>query len=312
MQARRNLRHVDGVLLLDKPLRISSNAALQHVKRLFRAEKAGHTGTLDPLATGVLPICFGEATKFGGVLLEADKGYRAILKLGERTATGDAEGEVLERSQVDVDASQLALALERFRGAIIQVPPMYSALKHQGRPLYELARKGLSVERKSRSVHIFRLDLVKFEGDECILDVMCSKGTYIRTLAEDIGTVLGCGAHLSGLQRTQVGPFGLEQARSMEQLEEMTEPGRDAILRPVDELVRSWLRVNLSMQAAGRFQQGQAVDFSDVNSDGESGKIAVYDASGVFLGIGELDASGKLKPRRLLGIRQADKAPAPI
>lgn len=308
MQARRNLRRVDGVLLLDKPLGLSSNTVLQHVKRLYRAEKAGHTGTLDPLATGVLPICFGEATKFGGMLLDADKGYRAILKLGERTATGDAEGEVLERSAVDVDASRLAMALEGFRGAIEQVPPMYSALKHQGRPLYELARKGQSVERKPRLVSIFRLDLVRLLGSECILDVLCSKGTYIRTLAEDIGAALGCGAHLSGLQRTQVGPFGLEQSCSMERLEQTTESGRDEILLPVDELVRSWLRVNLSMQSAGRFQQGQAVDFPNAILGEELEKIAVYDATGAFLGIGERDTRGKLRPRRLLGLRQADKS----
>jgi len=302
---------VDGVLLLDKPLRLSSNAALQHIKRLFRAEKAGHTGTLDPLATGVLPICLGEATKFGGILLEADKGYRATLKFGERTATGDAEGEVLERSTVDVDASTLALVLERFRGAIVQVPPMYSALKHQGRPLYEFARKGQSVERKSRSVRIFRLDLVKLEGAECVLDVLCSKGTYVRTLAEDIGAALGCGAHLSGLQRTQVGPFDLAQSHSMEQLEGMTEPKRDEILLPADELVRSWPRAVLPPTLADRFRQGQAVDYPSEKSGQESAKIAVYVDSGVFLGVGEIESSGKLRPRRLLGVRQADKLTGP-
>jgi len=302
---------VDGVLLLDKPLRLSSNAALQHVKRLYRAEKAGHTGTLDPLATGVLPICFGEATKFGGMLLEADKGYRAVVKLGERTATGDAEGEVLERLPVNVDASEVALALERFRGAIVQVPPMYSALKHQGRPLYELARNGQSVERKSRAVHIFRLDLVKFEGTECVLNVLCSKGTYVRTLAEDIGGALGCGAHLSELQRTQVGPFDLAQSHSMEQLEGMNEFGRDALLLPVDEPVRSWAQAVLPMTVAEKFLQGQAVDFPNAKPCQKSSKVAVYDILGEFLGIGDLEASGKLKPRRLLGGRQADKGPSP-
>ena len=303
MQPRRNWRHVDGVLLLDKPYRLSSNAALQYVKRLYRAEKAGHTGTLDPLATGVLPICLGEATKFGGMLLEADKGYRATLKLGERTATGDAEGEILERCAVAVDASTLAAALERFRGEIVQVPPMYSALKHQGRPLYELARKGQSVERKPRDVRILKLELVSFQGAECVLDVLCSKGTYIRTLGEDIGAALGCGAHLAGLQRTQVGPFGLDQSWQVEQLEAMAESARDAVLRPVDELVKSWLRAVLPEPTAIRFRQGQAVDSPIAKSSKETEKIAVYDAQGVFLGVGELDAAGKLRPRRLLGVK---------
>src|SRR5262245_32322385 len=210
---------VDGVLLLDKPSGPSSNAVLQRAKRLLGAARAGHTGTLDPLASGLLVIAFGEATKFSGGLLEADKAYRARLRFGARTSTGDAEGEVLERSEVAVSEEGLRAALERFRGEIGQVPPMYAAIKRDGRPLYDYARRGQMVERTARRITIRRLELEKFDRDEADLTVECSKGTYIRTLAEDIGESLGCGAHLAALERTAVGPFSLSQAIGLEALE---------------------------------------------------------------------------------------------
>ncbi|PJC02436.1 MAG: tRNA pseudouridine(55) synthase TruB, partial [Gallionellales bacterium CG_4_9_14_0_8_um_filter_59_50] len=202
-------RPLDGVLLFDKPLLLSSNIALQKVRRLFRAEKAGHTGTLDPLATGLLPICFGEATKFTHALLDADKRYLATLRLGQRTTTGDAEGEVVAQRAVAVTADQLRQVLAAFTGEIQQLPPMYSALKHQGKPLYEYIRQGETVERAARPVVIHELALQRWAGDELVLDVRCSKGTYVRTLAEDIGEALGCGAHLTGLRRSGIGDFGL-------------------------------------------------------------------------------------------------------
>ena len=214
-QVKRIRRKVDGVLILDKPRGMSSNAALQKVRWLLNAEKAGHTGSLDPLATGVLPLCFGEATKFSQYLLDADKGYETVMQLGVTTTTGDAEGEVVEQRPVEVGEAQLLEALEGFRGAISQIPPMYSALKRDGQPLYKLARAGEVVEREARSVTIARLELAAFEGDRPRLQVACSKGTYIRTLVEDIGQVLGCGAHVAELRRTQVGPFSLAQAVSM-------------------------------------------------------------------------------------------------
>nr|PZN03116.1 MAG: tRNA pseudouridine(55) synthase TruB [Pseudomonadota bacterium] len=292
--ARMPRRRLDGVLLLDKPKGLTSNAALQQARRLYAAEKAGHTGTLDPMATGLLPVLFGEATKFGGELLDSDKRYLADIRLGVRTNTGDAEGEVLAVAPVQVTAEALEQAVRRYTGRIRQVPPMYSALKHAGRPLYDYARAGETVEREAREVTIHRLDILRFEGERLQVDVHCSKGTYVRTLAEDLGEALGCGAHLAGLRRTAVGPFRVEDAIDLETLERLSPEQRDARLEPVDVLVQHLPEVVLDGAAARRFANGQAVP---VGGRAE-GRRRVY-AAGRFLGVAELEA-GVLRPRRLL------------
>jgi tRNA pseudouridine55 synthase len=290
---------INGVLLLDKPSGPSSNTVLQRVKRLLGAARAGHTGTLDPLASGLLVITLGEATKFSGVLLEADKAYRARLKLGERTSTGDAEGTVLSRSEVAVSESALRAALERFRGEIEQVPPMHAAIKHEGRPLYAYARRGEQVERAPRRVVIRRLDLESFDGNTASLYVECSKGTYIRTLAEDIGAVLGCGAHLAGLERRAVGSFTLEQSLRLEDLEGLSLDQRRERLLPPQALLESWPRLRLPAELTAKFRHGQAVP-----ADAVDGNVAVFGEGEVFLGTGEV--SGRtLQPRRLLASSQA-------
>ncbi len=250
-------RHaVHGVLLLDKPLGWTSNDALQKAKWLLRAEKAGHTGTLDPLATGLLPLCFGAATKFSQVSLDADKAYRATLRLGQRTSTGDLEGDVVEQRSVQVDRAKLDAVVARFTGAIDQLPPMHSALKKDGKALYEYARAGQTVERETRRVTIHALDIIAWQDTEVVLEVHCSKGTYIRTLAEDIGEALGCGAHLSGLRRTASGPLMLAGAVTLAELEIMSEPERLACLKPVDTLLADWPSLALEADEAGRFLTG--------------------------------------------------------
>ena len=249
-------RAVHGVLLLDKPLGLSSNDALQKAKRLFRAEKAGHTGTLDPLASGLLPLCFGAATKFSQVSLDADKRYLATLKLGETRRGGDLEGEVLERRDVQVTHAQLRSICDRFTGVLDQVPPMHSALKHEGKALYEYARAGVEIDREPRRVTIHRIDIVAGDHDTWTLDVRCSKGTYIRTLAEDIGQALGCGAHLSALRRTGSGALTLEGALTLDALAEMSEAERDDALHPADALLADWPVVRLGTEDAGRFLAG--------------------------------------------------------
>jgi len=256
MRERVPRRPLHGVLLLDKPLGWTSNDALQKAKGILRAEKGGHTGTLDPLATGLLPLCFGAATKFSQVSLDADKGYRATLRLGQRTSTGDAEGEVLEQREVDADASAITAACARFTGPQDQMPPMHSALKHQGRALYEYARQGIEVERATRRISIHRIDIVSWQADELVIDVHCSKGTYIRTLAENIGTALGSGAHLSALRRTQCGHLSLDRAVNIDSLAAMTEVERDALLLPADSLLAGWPEVRLPDDEAGRFLTG--------------------------------------------------------
>ncbi len=294
-------RAVHGVLMLDKPLGLTSNDALQKVKRLLRAEKAGHTGTLDPLATGLLPLTFGAATKFSQVSLEADKGYRATLRLGITTTTGDGEGEVLEqRDEVarPLDLATIRAACEAFRGRISQLPPMYSALKHQGRALYELAREGVTVERTPREVTIHALDIVDWQPDELLLviDVRCSKGTYIRTLAEDIGAKLGCGAHLAGLRRTASGPVSVEQAVTLEQIEALDDAGRLALLTAPDSLLGEWPEVELSNDEAGRFLSGmrRRVALADLP------QVRVYgQMPRAFLGSGHV-TGGELIADRLL------------
>jgi tRNA pseudouridine55 synthase len=285
---------VSGVLLLDKPSGPSSNTVLQRAKRLLGAARAGHTGTLDPLASGLLVIALGEATKFSSGLLEADKRYRARMKLGVRTSTGDAEGAALSRSAVSVTPESLRTALERFRGEIEQVPPMYAAIKHAGRPLYAYARRGETVARTPRRVAIRRLELESLEGDTASLLVECSKGTYVRTLAEDIGEELGCGAHLAALERLAVGRFKLEQAIKLEALEAMSPWQRRERLLPPQALLDSWPRLRLGVDLAARFRRGQAVP-----ADLADGNVAVFGENEAFLGAGEV-SGGALRPKRLL------------
>lgn len=294
-QVRRLKRPLDGVLLFDKPLQLSSNTAMQKVRWLFGAEKAGHTGTLDPLATGLLPICFGEATKFTHALLDADKRYRATLKLGQRTTTGDAEGEIIQQRTVNVSETQVRQVLHQFAGEISQLPPMHSALKHQGKPLYEYIRRGIVIERESRKVCIHELQLERRADDELDIDVLCSKGTYIRTLAEDIGEALGCGAHLIALRRTAIGDFGLHAAYTLPALEALHSEARDALLLPVDSLIQQFAPLQLDALQARRLAQGQRLGMTDEHPDG---KRRLY-VQTQFIGLGEL-AAGRLSPGRLL------------
>ncbi len=296
-------RPVDGVLLLDKPLGVSSNAALQTVKRLFRARKAGHTGSLDPLASGMLPICFGRATKISSFLLEADKTYRVGVRLGIRTETGDAEGAVLYRHDAPIDFSRQKIeqVLAGFRGEIEQVPPMYSAVKLNGRPLYELARQGIEVERKARRIQIHDIELRQQEADYLELDVCCSKGTYIRTLVEDIGDVLACGAYVVELRRLSVAGFTARPMLTMAELEAMAEEGQhvlDAQLLGLGEALAHWPDVCLGQQSAYFLRQGQAVQ---VPSAPTEGWVRLYDTGGErFLGVGHILDDGRVAPRRLL------------
>jgi tRNA pseudouridine55 synthase len=289
---------VSGVLLVDKPVGPSSNAVLQRAKRLLGAKRAGHTGTLDPLAGGLLVIGLGEATKFAGALLDADKAYRARVKLGERTETGDAEGAVLSRSEVRVTRGELLAVLDRFRGEIEQIPPLHAAIKHRGRPLYAYARSNERVPRLPRRVAIRLLELKEFEADSVVLFVECSKGTYIRSLAEDIGAALGCGAHLAALKRTAVGPFQLGQSIPLDALEALSLAERRGRLLPPQALLGSRPRLTLEVEVAARFRLGQAVAVDSAN-----GAVAVYARDGTFLGTGEVDASGTLQPKRLLALR---------
>jgi len=283
---------IDGALLLDKPLGLTSNAALQKAKRLYGAAKAGHAGTLDPLASGLLLVLFGEATKFAGPLLDADKEYLATLKLGARTSTGDAEGAILQSREISFSKETLAGVLERFRGEIDQVPPMHSALKHKGTPLYRLARRGEEVERAPRRVRISELELINFQAENLVLRVVCSKGTYIRVLAEDIGEALGCGAHLGGLQRTASGRFRIEQAATLEMLAEAGERGRR--LLPLPALLEGLPRAELGAAEEARLRQGQTLKISGLHP----GLCAVVRPDGEVIGLGSADAGG-LKPLRL-------------
>jgi tRNA pseudouridine55 synthase len=249
-------RSVHGVLLLDKPVGLSSNDALQKAKRLFNAEKAGHTGTLDPLASGLLPLCFGAATKFSQISLDADKRYTATLQLGVTTSTGDLEGDVVERRDVQVDRAAIETALARFTGAIDQMPPMHSALKHQGRALYEYARDGIEVERAARHITIHSITLIEWQDRTLVLDVLCSKGTYVRTLAEDIGAALGCGAHLSALRRSASGPLTIDAAITLDALAALPDAERSAHLLPPDALLAEWPEHRLPAHEAARFLTG--------------------------------------------------------
>lgn len=293
---------VDGVLLLDKPGGMTSNFALQKARRLLNAAKAGHTGTLDPMATGLLPLTFGEATKFSADLLDADKAYRATLLLGVTTTTGDAEGEVTARAVVEATDAAVDVVLSRFVGSMEQVPPMHSALKREGRPLYELARAGIEVERAPRQVVIHALRRVERAGDSLTLDVECSKGTYVRVLAEDIGRALGCGAHLTALRRTRVGPLALDDALTLAALE-ATAPGqRRACLRPVDSLLGSLPRVELDQGLAGRFRQGQRLA---LDAEPRGVRVRVYGPEEELLGTANVTEWGVVAPERLISNERA-------
>ena len=301
-------REVDGILLLDKPAGITSNDALQQVKRIYAAAKAGHTGALDPLATGMLPICLGEATKFSQFLLEADKRYRVVAKLGQRTDTSDADGEVVETRPVNVTTGDLIEALDRFRGQSEQIPSMYSALKYQGKPLYHYAREGIEVPRESRPITVYELILVRFEGDEVELEIHCSKGTYIRTIVDDLGEVLGCGAHVAVLRRLAVASYPAERMLTLEQLECILENCRaqeiaprlelDPLLLPMDTAVASLVEVNMSELVAGYINQGQAVQVSGAPTEGQV-RMTVGEQR-LFIGVGEIDDDGKVAPKRLV------------
>jgi tRNA pseudouridine55 synthase len=296
-----------GVLLLDKPVGLTSNDALQKAKRLFRARKAGHTGTLDPLASGLLPLCFGAATKFAQVSLDADKRYTATLKLGQTTTTGDTEGEILRERPVEADRAAIEAACAAFVGQIEQVPPMHSALKKDGKALYEYARAGVDVERAPRRVHIHCIAIVGWHGDELVVDVSCTKGTYIRTLGEDIGERLGCGAHLSALRRTGSGPLDVRDAVTLDALAAMDDATRDALLEPADWLLADWPPVRLTDDDAGRFLSGlrRRVALADAPA------VRVYGPEPrAFLGsahitAGELIADRLLSPTEVAGLLES-------
>jgi tRNA pseudouridine55 synthase len=297
VQFKRIKKNVNGVLLLDKPLGFSSNQALQKVKWLYQAAKAGHTGTLDPLATGLLPICLGEATKFAQYVTDADKTYFATIKLGATTTTGDAEGEVLTTAPVNVSPAQFQSACTQFIGEISQMPPMYSALKHEGRALYEYAREGVDIARQPRLVTIQNIVVDNFVGDVAQITVVCSKGTYIRTLAEDIGAKLSCGAHLIGLRRTETAGYLLKQVVTIEQLEALSSDARAALLLPVDSAIESLPKVVLNADAVFYLMQGQPVWQAGQKPDGD---LRLYDEQNNFLGLGFLQDDGKIAPKRLI------------
>ena len=293
-------RDVDGILLLDKPAGISSNKALQNARFLFKANKAGHTGSLDPLASGVLPICFGEATKFSNYLLEASKTYRALCQLGKTTSTGDAEGEITSHSPVRVAAQDIQRVINQFIGKVDQIPPMYSAVKHRGQRLYKLARKGEEVERKSRQIEIYSLEMIDFKDNVIEIDVHCSKGTYIRTLAEDIGKTLGCGAYIAKLERTGVQPFWKNDCYGLDALRAISEQGMNSLdrcLLPVNSVLTDLPELIVSCSAANYLKQGQAVQ---INHAPLSGLLSLVTENGQFIGVGQVDSDGKISPKRLM------------
>lgn len=295
-------RDINGILLLNKSTGVTSNGALQVAKRLLAGAKAGHTGSLDPLATGMLPLCFGEATKFSQFLLDADKTYAVTAKLGVVTETGDADGAVVSEKEVTASAEEITTALLSFLGDIEQIPSMYSAIKHQGQPLYKLAREGIEVERKPRPVTIYRIDDIDVQGDEVSFTVACSKGTYVRTLVEDLGLKLGCGGHVTALHRTEVGPFVEDTMYTMDDLGAAKQEGDfealDALLLPIEAAVRHWPAVHLGPDASYYIRQGQAVMATDRPA---SGWVRIYSqAENEFIGVGEVQDDGMIAPRRLL------------
>ncbi|NQZ83281.1 MAG: tRNA pseudouridine(55) synthase TruB [Colwellia sp.] len=311
MAKRRKGRPVNGVILLDKPYEMSSNSALQKVKRIFFAQKAGHTGALDPLATGMLPICLGEGTKFSQFLLDTDKTYQVTAKLGIRTTTSDADGEVVSERPVDVSDQQLAIALESFRGTTQQIPSMYSALKYQGQPLYKYAREGIEVPRESRDITVFRLDLLRFEGDEVDLDIHVSKGTYIRTIVDDLGELLGCGAHVANLRRSAVGNYPTDKMVTMEQLETLLEQANeqeispsellDPLLLPMTTACDGIPAVFVDDMSASFLRHGNPVQAVNAPSDGLVQVFLGDDVdSGEFIGVGHIDDDGLVAPKRIV------------
>ena len=301
-----NRRRVDGVLLLDKPLGVTSQAAVTRARHLLMAAKAGHTGTLDPMASGLLPVCFGEATKFSHMLLDSDKTYAATVRLGVTTTTGDSEGEITGGSAAVFTLAEIEAVLQHFRGESLQVPPMYSALKHAGQPLYKYARAGREIPRAARPIKIAALDAVSLQGNELGITVTCSKGTYIRVLAEDIGRVLGCGACLAGLRRTAVGAFRLGQdALTLEELEQIPPDARAARLLPVDVLVAGLPRTDLDLQQARRIVAGQILELQGQTC---AGLTRIYGPGQEFLGVAELQPPDRLVARRLLAQAQASAA----
>lgn len=309
----RERRDVHGILLLDKPVGMTSNRALQIAKQLLQARKAGHTGSLDPLASGLLPLCFGEATKVSRFLLDADKRYQAVFRLGVSTTTGDSEGEVVETRPVTVGRREVEAAIAHFRGEIEQIPPMYSAIKQGGQPLYKLAREGIVVERAPRQVTIYDYRLLDIEGDRITVDIRCSKGTYVRSLAHDLGELLGCGAHVSELRRTEMGGFVIGETVSLAEFERLAGPvERAAHLIPADQALRALPEVILSTHAAYYFRQGQPVVGRPLPAVGAW--VKVYEEAGDgahrFLGMGEVDDNAQVAPRRLMLVTEGpDSAP---
>ena len=311
MARRRRGRPIDGVLLLDKPTSISSNDALQKVKRLYFAEKAGHTGALDPLATGMLPICLGEATKFSQFLLDSDKRYRVIAKLGERTDTSDSDGEVVQTRDVKIDRGLLERCIAKFRGTTDQIPSMFSALKYQGKPLYEYARQGIEVPRESRKITVFEITLLRFEGHEVEMEVHCSKGTYIRTIVDDLGEMLGCGAHVTYLRRVGVARYPYEKMVTLEQLEALLEQAReqdieprellDPLLLPMDTAVEDLPEVNMNLALAELAQHGQPVQVSGAPAEGVVRMTMGEEHT--FIGVANIDDDGRVAPKRLVVFR---------
>ncbi|KJY88862.1 tRNA pseudouridine synthase B [Vibrio neptunius] len=312
MARRRKGRPINGVVLLDKPTGISSNDALQKVKRIYFAEKAGHTGALDPLATGMLPICLGEATKFSQFLLDSDKRYRVIAKLGERTDTSDSDGEVVETRPVDVSLEKLEACIDKFRGESDQVPSMFSALKYQGKPLYEYARKGIEVPRESRKITVYEIVLHRFEGDEVEMEVHCSKGTYIRTIVDDLGEMLCCGAHVTMLRRTGVAKYPYEKMVTLEQLNELLEQAHrdevapkellDPLLLPMDTAVEDLPEVNLNAELTNLVQHGMPVQVFGA-PEGTPLRMTSGEEK-LFIGVAEVNDDGKVAPKRLVVFRE--------
>ena len=311
MARRRKGRAIDGILLLDKPLDISSNQALQKVRRAFLAAKAGHTGALDPLATGMLPVCLGEATKFSQFLLDADKTYLVTAKLGVRTTTSDADGEVVSTCAVDVNEKQLLEACDTFSGPIKQVPSMFSALKHQGKPLYFYARQGIEIDRPARDITIFSLTIIRFENDEVDMEVHCSKGTYIRSLVDDLGQLLGCGAYVSKLHRTGVADYPSEKMVTFEQLEALLDKAQreqiplteilDPLLIPMDSAVKNLVKVELDPESVSDFMHGQPVRHLSTESIASGQVVRVYlTQAGTFLGVAQIDKDNQAAPKRLV------------
>ncbi|MDD6910334.1 tRNA pseudouridine(55) synthase TruB [Actinobacillus minor] len=301
---RKKGRDIHGVFLLDKPQGMSSNDILQKVKRIFQANKAGHTGALDPLATGMLPICLGEATKFSQFLLDSDKRYQVTAKLGERTDTSDAEGQVVETKAVNVTESDIQQALVQFRGDILQVPTMFSALKHQGKPLYEYARAGITVEREARPITIFELKFIAYEAPFLTLEVHCSKGTYIRTLVDDLGEVLGCGAHVTVLRRLAVADYPIAAMMSYTDLQNMAENQPlevlDQLLLPMDTAVSTLPKINLNEQQTKSVGFGQRVKFENVEQI--YGLVRLFSNTAQFLGVAEITADNVIRPNRMINL----------